>query len=1183
MKKSWMGTNRTNKSYVDGVAAFIDYTVNNLQKMGNINLRVNKQHLLMPYPCTKCLNHIEHKVEEVKFHLFRNGIDLSYTNWTRHGEKDEPSISAPKPVNDTTEFVDDTDFASDIPTDGPATVEIVNATKDNFDEDDLVKFPELLLDAEKPLYEGCLDFIKLSTIVKLLNLKGKYGASDKFFTELLGLIKKMLPVGNEMVEKTYQAKKVMKLIGSGYKKIHVCINNCLLYWKDDKDLTAYPRNLRLGISADGVDVNTGNRHHSVWPVLTVIYNLPPWLCMKRKFIMLSVLISGYPGNDIDVFLEPLVDDLHTLFETGVDTYDVSTKDNFNLRAVVLWTINDYPALGTLCGCPYSGFKGCVVCGKDTNCVRLSASSKQSYVGHRRYLPYNHPFRKQKKAFNGQQEFLQAPIPMTGEQIYNEVKHIENKWGKGKRTNNNASENQEDTRGRGGKIQKQKRNTTEEEGSSSQVNGQNGVYWKKFNIWYRKLKYWRHNPVPHCIDFMHVEKNVAESIVGTLLHVPGKTKDGLNARLDLAELGVKPELFAMQDEDKTTLPPAGYTLTNAEKDIFCETLHNIKVPEGYCSNFSSLVNLKDRKLIGLKSHDYHMLMQEFLPIAIRSIMHPPTRYAIIRFCFFFKSICSKEIILQELDKMQAELVVTLCLLEKFFPPSFFDIMIHLTVHLTREVKLCGPICFRWMYPFERCMKVIKGHVRNRNKPEGCIAEETIAEEFLANIINPWKLLVERELAISKESVSETVRAGGVKRDNLGYTLVDLNNLGHKVDPFILASQARQVFYVKDQIDKKLSIVFKTPPKNYKDMYDEVDEEFSTVIHQHNDNILPCVNRRDLEIIVVNLDSSSDNNNSDSYSTSQISTSEEIDYDSPEPPKSLLKWYHYLSDEYKDNGRFWGSKSGCNESDVKPSWKDIEKAKACMLAKAQASEASSKAKVEACGSKAKVEACGSKAKLQASTKTLIADSSDDSKGVSSKGPSITSIPKEGPSIARLSKEPIPKELLAWYGYDIVEDDLPVAEKPILKVIFKSPIPIKRCVLGLANVETWDNIVKKYGMRTPGRCADKSKGKRKVLSCTLHLQLAYAHCICTLHLQLAFASKHLHIAFADCICTLHLYIAFASKHLHIALAHCICSLKGITWVGCCWSVWACGGTSTVSPPDWGVSGLLQVSSIRMSPLNA
>ncbi|GJY32078.1 putative reverse transcriptase domain-containing protein, partial [Tanacetum coccineum] len=319
-----MGTNRTNKSYIDGVAAFIDYIVNNLQKMRNIDPQGNKQHLLIPCPCTKCLNHIEHKVEEVQFYLFRNGIDLSYTKWNKHGEKDEPSISAPKPANATTEFVDDTDFASDIPTNDPATVEIVNAIKDNFDEDDLVKFQELLLDAEKPLYEGCPNITKLSAIVKLLNLKGKYGCSDKFFTELLGLLKKMVPADSQ----------AWRTIDEKFLKI-----------------AENPRNLRLGILVDGVDVNTGNRHHRV------------------------------------------------------DTYDASTKDNFNLRAVVLWTINDYPALGTLCGCPYNGFKGCVVCGKDTNCVRLSASSKQSYVGHRRYLPYNHPFRKQKKAFNGQQEFL----------------------------------------------------------------------------------------------------------------------------------------------------------------------------------------------------------------------------------------------------------------------------------------------------------------------------------------------------------------------------------------------------------------------------------------------------------------------------------------------------------------------------------------------------------------------------------------------------------------------------------------------------------------------------------------------------------------------------------------------------------------------------------------------------------
>ncbi|HET7732936.1 MAG TPA: DUF4218 domain-containing protein [Paludibacter sp.] len=515
-----------------------------------------------------------------------------------------------------------------------------------------------------------------------------------------------------------------------------------------------PRNLRLGISADGVDVNRGNRPRSVWPVLTLIYNLPPWLCMKRKFIMLSVLISGYPGNDIDVFLEPLVDDLRRLFDEGVETYDAYTKDKFSLRAAVLWTINDYPALGALCGCPSSGYKGCVVCGTETYCVRLRGSSKQSYVGHRRYLPYNHAFRKQRKAFNGKQELLAAPIPKTGEEIYNEVQHIENRWGKGKQTNNNTSESEKHARGRGGKIKngKRKRKTTLEKGSSSQIDQENGPYWKKFNIWYRKLRYWRHNFVQHCIDFMHIEKNVGESLVGTLLNT-GKTKDGHHARLDLLQMGIKPELFAKEENGKTILPPAGYTLTNEEKDKFCETLYNIRAPQGYCSNFSSLVSLKDRKLIGLKSHDYHMLMQEFLPIAIRSIMHPPTRYAIIGFCVFFKSICSKEIVLEDLDKMQAELCVTLCLLEKFFPPSFFDIMVHLTVHLTREVKLCGPICFRWMYPFERRMKDIKAHVRNRYRPEGCIAEESIAQETIEFLADYKKYMVTNGIPHDEHELDE----------------------------------------------------------------------------------------------------------------------------------------------------------------------------------------------------------------------------------------------------------------------------------------------------------------------------------------------------------------------------------------------------------------------------------------------
>ena len=86
-------------------------------------------------------------------------------------------------------------------------------------------------------------------------------------------------------------------------------------------------------------------------------------------------------------------------------------------------------------------------------------------------------------------------------------------------------------------------------------------------------------------------------------------------------------------------------------------------------------------------------------------------------------------MSKLNDLQQDIVVTLCLLEKYFPPSIFDIMLHLTMHLVREVRLCGPVYMRWMYPLERYIKVLKGYVRNRNHLDGCIVECYIAEEAL----------------------------------------------------------------------------------------------------------------------------------------------------------------------------------------------------------------------------------------------------------------------------------------------------------------------------------------------------------------------------------------------------------------------------------------------------------------------
>ena len=67
------------------------------------------------------------------------------------------------------------------------------------------------------------------------------------------------------------------------------------------DFAFEPRNLRLALSIDGINPHKSmSSRHSCWPVILILYNLPPWLCMKRKFMMLSLLISGprQPGKNI---------------------------------------------------------------------------------------------------------------------------------------------------------------------------------------------------------------------------------------------------------------------------------------------------------------------------------------------------------------------------------------------------------------------------------------------------------------------------------------------------------------------------------------------------------------------------------------------------------------------------------------------------------------------------------------------------------------------------------------------------------------------------------------------------------------------------------------------------------------------------------------------------------------------
>ena len=103
-----------------------------------------------------------------------------------------------------------------------------------------------------------------------------------------------------------------------------------------------------------------------------------------------------------------------------------------------------------------------------------------------------------------------------------------------------------------------------------------------------------------------------------------------------------------------------------------------------------MQLKDLKLVGLKSHDCRVLMQQLLVVAIQDILPNKVRHAITCLCFFFNAIYSKVIDPIKLGNLENKDTIILCQLEMYFPPSFFDIKVHLIVHLVREIKLCGHV-------------------------------------------------------------------------------------------------------------------------------------------------------------------------------------------------------------------------------------------------------------------------------------------------------------------------------------------------------------------------------------------------------------------------------------------------------------------------------------------------------------
>jgi hypothetical protein len=161
------------------------------------------------------------------------------------------------------------------------------------------------------------------------------------------------------------------------------------------------------------------------------------------------------------------------------------------------------------------------------------------------------------------------------------------------------------------------------------------------------------------------------------HTPN---NGLKSRNDLVDLQIRPELHPVDSgKGKPYLPPASYNLSVEERTKICKCLRGVKVPTGFSSNISKLVRM-DLSLFGYNSHDCHVMMTVFLPIAVRALETEHVKVVITRLCCFFNAVSQKVIALEDLDYLKAYIIETMCKLEMCFPPSFFDMQVHLIIHL-----------------------------------------------------------------------------------------------------------------------------------------------------------------------------------------------------------------------------------------------------------------------------------------------------------------------------------------------------------------------------------------------------------------------------------------------------------------------------------------------------------------------
>ncbi|KAM3340082.1 hypothetical protein P3S68_029952 [Capsicum galapagoense] len=205
---------------------------------------------------------------------------------------------------------------------------------------------------------------QLSVVARLLNLKAEHHFSERLYDELCEFISELMPTDNIMIDSFCSTKNLMRGLGLPVEKIDYCKNGRMFFWREDSEL------------------------------------------INCKFY-------------------PLIQELNESYEEGIQTYDVSSKNNFQMKTAQMWTISDFPAYSMLSCWSTAGKLACPYYMKDSDAFSLPNGRKISWFdNHRKFLPPNHPWRRNKKWFKrGQTVQKIAFTEQLGVQILQEIEDL----------------------------------------------------------------------------------------------------------------------------------------------------------------------------------------------------------------------------------------------------------------------------------------------------------------------------------------------------------------------------------------------------------------------------------------------------------------------------------------------------------------------------------------------------------------------------------------------------------------------------------------------------------------------------------------------------------------------------------------------------------------------------------------